>query len=717
MKKYILYILTGVAACGLCSCEDALDRYPKDRLTPDNFFHTEEECQLYTNDFYTMFPSAGTIYGETADIIAKTTLTSEVLGNRTVPATAGSWKWEKLRDINFFLQYSSNCADEHVRLEYEGVARFFRAWFYFEKVKHYGDVPWVDRPIDAGDPLLFEKGRDPREMVMQKVIEDLDFAVTNLPVERSVYRVTRWAALALKSRVCLFEGTFRKYHGLKDWESYLTACATASKRFIDESGYSVYTTGTTPYLNLFSSLKALDTEIVLARAYNTAIGLKHDVNGYLTSITMGRPGLLKNIANMYLMKDGTPFTSQPGWETMQLPEESKNRDGRFAQTVRTPGYKRIDDTALSAPNLAATMTGYQLVKYLQSAKYDSYNASTNDLPLLRAAEVMLNYAEAKAELGTLTQEDIDLAIKPLRDRAGVANLSLTKANASPDPYLASPETGYANVTGDNKGVILEIRRERTVELLMENLRYWDIMRWKEGKRFEKPFTGLYFPGTGSYDLNNDGVDDVCIWSGSKPATSAPAVYELNKEIFLSGGDSGYIIIHTDYARSWNEERDYLYPVPTEPDPYLASPETGYANVTGDNKGVILEIRRERTVELLMENLRYWDIMRWKEGKRFEKPFTGLYFPGTGSYDLNNDGVDDVCIWSGSKPATSAPAVYELNKEIFLSGGDSGYIIIHTDYARSWNEERDYLYPVPTDDRVLTQGAITQNPGWNDGLNF
>lgn len=125
MKKYILYILTGVAACGLCSCEDALDRYPKDRLTPDNFFHTEEECQLYTNDFYTMFPSAGTIYGETADIIAKTTLTSEVLGNRTVPATAGSWKWEKLRDINFFLQYSSNCADEHVRLEYEGVARFF----------------------------------------------------------------------------------------------------------------------------------------------------------------------------------------------------------------------------------------------------------------------------------------------------------------------------------------------------------------------------------------------------------------------------------------------------------------------------------------------------------------------------------------------------------------------------------------------------------------
>lgn len=562
MKKYILYLLTGIEACGFCGCEDALDRFPKDRLTPDEFFHTEEECELYTNDFYTIFPSGASIYNETADIITCNTLTSEVLGNRTVPATASTWKWDKLRDINFFLQYSSNCTDDRVRLEYEGLARFFRAYFYFDKVRYYGDVPWVDRPLASDDPELY-KGRDSREFVMQKVIGDLDFAIANLPAERQVYRVTRWTALALKSRACLFEGTFRKYHGLQGWESYLEACADASKRFIDESGYAIYDSGTTPYLGLFSSLKAINTEIVLARAYNTDIGLKHDVNGYLTSTTMGRPGLLKNIANMYLMKDGTPFTSQPGWETMQLPDESRNRDGRFAQTVRTPGYKRVDDTAESAPNLAATMTGYQLVKYLTSAKYDSYQASTSDLPLFRAAEVLLNYAEAKAELGTLTQDDIELSINPLRERADVADLSLEEANAHPDPYLASAETGYANVTGDNKGVILEIRRERTVELLMENLRYWDIMRWKEGKRFEKPFTGLYFPGTGSYDLNSDGVDDVCIWSGSKPSTSAATVYELNKDIFLSEGDRGNIIVHTDYVRTWNEERDYLYPIPTD----------------------------------------------------------------------------------------------------------------------------------------------------------
>ena len=562
MKKYILYILTGVAACGLCSCEDALDRYPKDRLTPDNFFHTEEECQLYTNDFYTIFPT--TVYGESADVIAKNVLTSEVLGNRTVPATASTWKWEKLRDINFFLEYSSNCKDRDVRLQYEGLARFFRAYFYFEKVKYYGDVPWVDRPLASNEEELY-KGRDSRDLVMSKVIEDLDFAIEHLSPTKETYRVSEWTALALKSRVCLFEGTFRKYHGLDDADYYLAECVSAAGTFIEKSGYTIYKSGSTPYLNLFSSINAISSEIILARAFNTAIGLKHDVNGYLTGTTMGRPGLLKNVANMYLMKDGTPFTSQPGWETMQLPDESKNRDGRFAQTVRTPGYKRIDDDKESAPNLAATMTGYQLVKFLLPAKYDAYQASTSDMPLFRTAEVYLNYAEAKAELGTLTQEDLDKTIKPLRERAGVANLSLEWANANPDPYLASAETGYANVTGANKGVILEIRRERTVELLMENFRYWDIMRWKEGKRFEKPFEGLYFPGVGSYDLNSDGTDDVCIWSGTKPDTKIPVVYELGVDVKLSEGDHGYIRIHDDpnLVRTWNEERDYLYPIPTD----------------------------------------------------------------------------------------------------------------------------------------------------------
>ncbi len=154
-----------------------------------------------------------------------------------------------------------------------------------------------------------------------------------------------------------------------------------------------------------------------------------------------------------------------------------------------------------------------------------------------------------------------------------------------------------------------------------------------------------------------------------------------------------------------------------PDPYLLDPVTGYRNVTGANQGVILEIRRERTVELICEGFRYWDIMRWKEGKRFERPFYGMYFPGTGSYDLDGNGTVDFVIYEGDKPAVKDGVVYASLKELHLSDGNSGYITVHPDIERKWDEEKDYLYPVPTDDRVLTQGKITQNPGWDDGLDF
>ncbi|MDE5634974.1 MAG: RagB/SusD family nutrient uptake outer membrane protein, partial [Muribaculaceae bacterium] len=378
-----------------------------------------------------------------------------------------------------------------------------------------------------------------------------------------LYTVTRWTALALKSRVTLFEGTFRKYHGLEGWEELLGICAEVSNEFIRNSGYTIYNTGATPYLSLFSSISAIDSEIVLARAYNSSIGLTHDLNGYLTSTAQGRPGILKDIINMYLMTDGTPFTSRSNYETMTLAQESQNRDKRLAQTIRTPGYKRIGETAETSPNLSACETGYQPVKYLQAAKYDSYNTSVTDMPIFRAAEVYLNYAEAKAELGTLTQSDLDISIKPLRERAGVSNLVMANANAAPDPYLADNITGYRNVSGANAGVILEIRRERTVELIMEGFRYWDIMRWHEGQRFTRTFYGMYFPGPGNYDLNADGTVDVCLWSGSQPATSAPIVYEIDKDIFLSEGTYGNILLHTDFQRTFRQDRDYLYPIPTD----------------------------------------------------------------------------------------------------------------------------------------------------------
>ena len=478
--------------------------------------------------------------------------------------TDGNWNWEKLREMNFFLSRASQVEDESVRLEYEGLTRFFRAYFYFEKVKRYGDVPWVDRPLGSDEEELY-KGRDSRESVMEKVMEDVDFAIANLPEVQNVYRVTRWTARALKSRIALFEGTFRKYHGLDGYEEFLQACVNASEPFLT-GPYSIYTSGSTPYQDLFTSQNAIETEIILARAYTSAIsGMTHDVNGHLTGATMGRPGMTRNVVNMYLMRDGSRYTDQEHYDTKTFVEECKNRDLRMAQTLRTPGYKRIGGSKELAPDLSRSTTGYQLIKYLTEEKYDANKASTNDMPLFRLAEVLLNYAEAKAELGTLKQADLDNTIRPLRVRAGLPDLDMEEANANPDPYLSSPETGYANVTGDNKGVILEIRRERTLETPMEGLRYWDIMRWKEGKRFEKPIEGLYFPGTGEYDLDGNGSVDVCIYDTEKaPGNSADVLYlKLGSDIVLSEGTSGNVLAHSTQQRIWNEERDYLYPIPTD----------------------------------------------------------------------------------------------------------------------------------------------------------
>ena len=541
-----------------------LDFQPKDRLSPNTYFRTETDCELWTNNYYTVFPSAEGVYSEPFDVIVRDVLADEISGVRKPMPTDGNWKWTKLREMNFFLSRSSQIEEESVRLRYEGLTRFFRAYFYFEKVKRYGDVPWVDRPLSSDDNELY-KGRDSREFVMEKVMEDIDFAIANLPEKQDVYHVTRWTARALKSRIALFEGTFRKYHGIDGYEKYLQECITASEPFLN-GPYIIYTTGSTPYQDLFTSQNAIGTEIILARAYTSAIsGMTHDVNGHLTGATMGRPGMTRNAVNMYLMRDGSRYTDQPDYATKTFVDECKNRDLRMAQTIRTPKYKRIGGNKELAPDLSRSTTGYQLIKYLTEEKYDANKASTNDMPLFRLAEVLLNYAEAKAELGTLKQDDLNKTIKPLRSRAGLPELDMEEANENPDPYLSSPETGYANVTGVNKGVILEIRRERTLETPMEGLRYWDIMRWKEGKRFEKPIEGLYFAGTGEYDLDGNGTIDVCIYdSETAPGNKTGVLYlKLGSDIVLSEQTRGNLLAHSTTRRTWNEDRDYLYPIPTD----------------------------------------------------------------------------------------------------------------------------------------------------------
>ncbi|GGG90064.1 hypothetical protein GCM10007415_25540 [Parapedobacter pyrenivorans] len=564
MKTIRIYIL-GLLATASVSCNnDYLERYPIAELAPENYFRSASELQNYTNAFYNRLPDALAIHYNNpnqADDEARNTLAAEIQGTRETPSSGGGWDWAELRRINFYLENSHKCTDEAARLQYDGIARFFRAYFYFDKLVRFGDVPWYDSVLDIDDEGL-TKARDPRELVFANMLSDIDFAIANCQEAKSGQLITKWTALALKSRICLFEGTFRKYHGLGNWEEILQECVEASEALIHSGTYSIYAGDpSTAYQELFIAEDAITSEVILARRYDASVPFVHSANFYILSASYGRPGMQKSVVNSYLMKDGSRFTAIPGYETMQFFEETQNRDPRMAQTIRTPGYKRIGRNEVSVPDFATSVTGYQYVKYVLAPAFDS-GQSTNDMPIFRYAEVLLNFAEAKAELGTITQTDIDQSIKLLRDRVAMPNLDVAAANANPDPYLLGE---YAQIQADaNTGVLLEIRRERRIELVKEGHRYRDLLRWKEGARLEKPFYGMYFPGVGEYDLDHNGSIDLVIYQGQAPTAIPGRQYQRLGELVLENGTSGGRIVNLpDIIKQWDEDKDYYYPIPTQ----------------------------------------------------------------------------------------------------------------------------------------------------------
>lgn len=566
----------------LASCDNLLDLSPKSEISQDDYFRTENDLQLFSNTFYNNLLDKSP-YDDQSDLYVQQTLSDELLGgnNRTVPASGGGWTWTDLRKMNTLLAYAHQCEDEAAVTKYTALTRFFRAYFYFEKVKRFGDVPWNDTELGSDDPELY-KPRDSRELVMTHMLEDIDYAIENLPSKAeetsSPFRVNRYAAMALKAQFCLYEGTYRKYHDIQleghDYTYYLEQAADAAKQLMDDGQYKLYSTGhpENDYLTLFAEDDANMDEYILAIKFDYGLNIYHNATAHTLVPTQGRPGLTRKMVNTYLMADGTAFTDQPGWQEMTFLEETQNRDPRLAQSIRTPGYTRIGQTEVLAPDLSVSVTGYQPVKFVQEptasgGQVDRNDRSTCDLPVYRYAEVLLNYAEAKAELGTLTQDDLDESINLIRERAGMPPLDLDYANAHPDRYLSSAETGYPNVTGNNQGVILEIRRERAIELNQEGFRFDDIVRWKAGTCFDQELTGMYFPGAGEYDLSGDGQADVILYNEgtAKPAGGVGVlVYEIGNEIHLTGGDEGYVDYHYNIARtSFNETRDYFYPIPTD----------------------------------------------------------------------------------------------------------------------------------------------------------
>ena len=580
MKKYLITI--AAAALAFASC-DMLDKAPQAEMSPESYFRTEQDLQLFSNTFYNnLLPKSP--FSSQSDHYVKLVLSDELHGGsyRVVPSSGGGWTWGDLRKMNTLLGYINNCEDEAAVKEYTALTKFFRTYFYFEKVKRFGDVPWVDVELGSADEALYNP-RDNREVVMQHMLEDINYAIENLPAPTTQFRVNKYTALALKAQFCLFEGTFRKYHAgqstlktlpgdAKDYTFYLQEAAAAAKQIMDSGKYSLYTTGkpATDYRDMFVQEDCeSNKEYILSIKFDYGLGIFHNGTAYGLLPSQGRVGATRKFIDSFLMKDGSRYTDKAGWESKQFAEQIADRDPRLAQSFRTPGYTRIDGTDQLAPDFSACCTGYHTTKWVMSCKAnggdsDRVDRSTSDLPVYRLGEILLIYAEAKAELGTITQADLDASVNLLRKRVGMPSM---KMDVTVDPYLTSPETGYTNpklLASSNLAVILEVRRERAVELAQEgtNYRWYDIVRWREGKCIEQPYYGIYFPGAGEYDLNGDGKLDYCLYEGDvKPNSSATSVLKIGTDIILSNGASGYVQPHKAETRSFNEGRDYYYPIP------------------------------------------------------------------------------------------------------------------------------------------------------------
>ena len=582
MKKTIYFICAAALVLGLISCDkDFLTKVPETYATPETFFKTNNDFELWTNNFYRSMDDPENLAEERADDHISVTLPQIQKGTRT-PFNE-SWSWSNLRDINYLLEHMGDCENEELVKKYTGVGCFFRALFYYGKVGYYGDVPYYDHTIASDDEAELKRPRDSRTFVMKKVMDDLDVAIANLPEawdHDPEAHINKYVALAAKSRIALFEGTFHKYHNLKDetvdgvnvtanW--FLEQAAAAAKTLMDTGKYSLYKKDDLKldpqkpsyYREYFLRTKPYLQEDLMIRVYdfeNLNLG-----NSIQIDFSNANHCATRKQVNHYLQADGKPIQERKGWETESYYDQFQNRDPRLSQTLLGPGYVKVGEVK-TIPDWSKSMNFYNIIKYVGSSIWDHSGTANNTYAFYRYPEVLLNYAEAKAELGTLTQADIDATVNVIRDRVDMPHLTMP---TTPDALM---KEYYPNAKGTQLAAILEIRRERSVELFAEGFRQKDLIRWAEGKwltpKTTNGYQGIYLDKIGAIDLDRDGVNDVFLWKDIKPTDIDPAVkaynvLEIGSTFILSEGNSGYLMNYFGDSYVWNESRDYLWPIPVD----------------------------------------------------------------------------------------------------------------------------------------------------------
>lgn len=583
MKKYIYYLFI-LNIFWITSCnEEFMDRYPQTSIAPEEFFKTEQDLQLYVNGLLSLPGTFEYQSDQSSDNLATTgavEIKSILTGSPSSQNVIVGWNWGRLRNINYFLENSRKAnASLEVIQHYEGIARYYRAIFYSSMVKRYSDVPWYEQLLSPTDEELY-KGRDSRETVVDGIMEDLAFANEHVNADVATGTPGNWAVKVFYARFALYEGTFRKYHdelGLQNTaDTFLQKASEIAKTIMDSGKFSIYNTGNpdNDYKTLFNSQDLTgNSEVILFNAYDINKDRSSNVNTGVFGTYEQSPA--RDLVQSYLMADGSKFTDKPDYDKFSYVEEFKDRDPRLYQTLVYPGWVRVPESSPYIPILNRNFSGYYQHKGYSNTT-DNIELGSLDFPVYRYAEVLLTYAEAMAELGTLTQADLDASVNLLRNRVGMPALMLNEVNAQPDPVMMSK---YPKVSGPMAGVLLEIRRERRVEFAVEGYRFDDLMRYGAGKLLENIPEGMYFSGLGKFDLTGDGIPDIFLVNKSTdiPEDKDKEVNELGKlliyyktgtiddnvTVYLENGENGGTMVTEVSARNFIEPKYYYRPIPVQ----------------------------------------------------------------------------------------------------------------------------------------------------------
>jgi hypothetical protein len=580
MKKINVYIIVLASlALGFTACNDSfMEEYPETTITVPGFFKTAEDLKTYVNGLYNdvNLMSEGAWMDPQSDnitMVIESNPTWNMIHGILTPENVIGWDgWGSLRSVNLMLNNLQNVSGQEDQIRnYIGIARYFRAWFYINKVFSYSDVPWYNKPLETNDPEIF-KAADPRTLVVDSIMADLEYASANISADMgNKTRVHKYCALTLLSRFSLYEGTYRKYHPELNLASsantFLQRAVSASEEVINSKQFEITgggtlldlgngITGSQGFRDLFCALDLSGNREIIQwveyRYPNRSFGAR--------AVLYGTNCLSRSLQESFLTKSGAPFSTVAGYDEKTFGEVFVNRDPRMAETLVYPGcLEMFENIHITRPDLG----GYDQSKAapreptIVNVGGGTYGAAVT----YRYAEVLLNYAEAKAELGGLVQADIDKSINLLRDRVAMPHFDAVKEVDNDLKEL------YPNISDNN---ILAVRRERRVELAGEGHRERDLYRWAAGHLFtaEKSKQGIYIPALGPYDVTGDGINDIAIVATAADKDNYPSEpanvrwYYLDDPAvrFKLPNGKGHIV--SDYmVREFKNPQYYYRPIP------------------------------------------------------------------------------------------------------------------------------------------------------------